>query len=85
MILERMTMDEAEALLQLPRELGVDPADGVAILANNGRYGPYVQKEKDYRNIDSEDQLLQITLDDALRIATERAADAVGILGARPA
>ena len=46
MVLERMTMDEAEALLQLPRELGVDPADGVAILANNGRYGPYVQKER---------------------------------------
>jgi len=65
MIRERITMDEAEALLQLPRHLGDDPADGVPILANNGRYGPYVQKERDYRNIDSEDQLLQITLDDA--------------------
>ena len=29
MVLERVTMDDAEALLQLPRELGVDPADGV--------------------------------------------------------
>jgi len=71
MVLERMTMDEAEALLQLPRHLGDDPADGVGIYANNGRYGPYVQKEKDYRNIDSEDQLLQITLDEALRIFSE--------------
>ena len=71
MILERMTMDEAEALLQLPRQLGDDPTDGVAILANNGRYGPYVQKERDYRNIDSEDQLLQITLDDALKIFSQ--------------
>src|SRR6478735_8810492 len=71
MILERITMDEAEALLQLPRHLGDDPADGVPILANNGRYGPYVQKERDYRNIDSEDQLLQITLDDALRIFSQ--------------
>ena len=68
MILERMTMDEAEALLQLPRLLGEDPDDGVAIHANNGRYGPYVQKEKDFRNIDSEDQLLQITLAEALAI-----------------
>jgi len=68
MVLERMTMNEAEALLQLPRHLGDDPSDGVAIMANNGRYGPYVQKEKDYRNIDSEDQLLQITLDEALAI-----------------
>ena len=71
MVLERITMDDAEALLQLPRHLGDDPADGVPIMANNGRYGPYVQKEKDYRNIDSEDQLLQITLDDALRIFSQ--------------
>jgi DNA topoisomerase-1 len=71
MVLERITMDEAEALLQLPRLLGEDPADGVAIYANNGRYGPYVQKEKDYRNIDSEDQLLQITLAEALTIFSQ--------------
>ena len=71
MVLERMTMDEAEALLQLPRLLGEDPADGIPIYANNGRYGPYVQKEKDYRNIDSEDQLLQITLDEALQIFSQ--------------
>ncbi|MET0663592.1 MAG: topoisomerase C-terminal repeat-containing protein, partial [Ilumatobacteraceae bacterium] len=71
MVLERITMDEAEALLQLPRHLGDDPSDGVPIIANNGRYGPYVQKEKDYRNIDSEDQLLQVTLDDALRIFSQ--------------
>ncbi len=71
MILERITMDEAEALLQLPRHLGDDPADGEPIYANNGRYGPYVMKGKDYRNIDSEDQLLQITLDEALKIFSE--------------
>ena len=71
MVLERITMDEAEALLQLPRHLGDDPADGLPIYANNGRYGPYVQKEKDYRNIDSEDQLLQITLDEALAIFSQ--------------
>lgn len=71
MILERITMDEAEALLQLPRHLGDDPTDGVAIYANNGRYGPYVQKDKDYRNIDAEDQLLQITLDEALAIFSQ--------------
>jgi DNA topoisomerase-1 len=71
MVLERITMDEAEALLQLPRHLGDDPSDGVPIYANNGRYGPYVQKEKDYRNIDSEDQLLQITLDEALAIFSQ--------------
>jgi len=71
MIFERVTMDEATALLQLPRHLGDDPEDDVPIYANNGRYGPYVQKEKDYRNIDSEDQLFEITLDQALKIFSQ--------------
>jgi DNA topoisomerase I len=68
MVLERITMDEAEALLQLPRTLGEDPADGEAIVANNGRYGPYIVKGKDFRSIDHEDQLLTITLSDALAV-----------------
>jgi DNA topoisomerase-1 len=68
MTLERITVDDAEELLQLPRTVGVDPTDGVAIVANNGRYGPYVQKDKDYRNIASEEQLLTITLEQAVEI-----------------
>jgi DNA topoisomerase-1 len=71
MVLERITMEDAEALLQLPRHLGDDPADGTPIYANNGRYGPYVQKDKDYRSIDSEDQLLEITLEEALHIYSQ--------------
>jgi DNA topoisomerase-1 len=68
MTLERLTVDDAEQLLQLPRALGQDPADGKQILANNGRYGPYIVKEKDFRTIDSEEQLLTITLDQASAI-----------------
>jgi len=65
MTLDLITIDEAVKLLQLPRSLGQDPADGNEIVANNGRYGPYVVKGKDFRSIDSEDQLLTITLDEA--------------------
>jgi DNA topoisomerase-1 len=68
MELSRVTVAEAEQLLRLPRTLGVDPADGNEIVANNGRYGPYVVKGKDFRNIESEEQLLTITLDEAARI-----------------
>ena len=71
MVLERITVDDAEELLQLPRTLGVDPADGETIIANNGRYGPYVQKGKDFRNITNEEQLLTITLDQALEIFSQ--------------
>ncbi|MFT5041211.1 MAG: DNA topoisomerase-1 [Hyphomicrobiaceae bacterium] len=71
MVFENITMEDAEKLLRLPRHLGDDPADGIPIYANNGRYGPYVMKEKDYRNIDSEELLLKITLDEALKIYSE--------------
>jgi DNA topoisomerase-1 len=68
MTLERVTVDDAKDLLSLPRSLGPDPSDGVEVLANNGRYGPYVQKGKDFRNIDNEEKLLTITIDDASKI-----------------
>jgi DNA topoisomerase-1 len=71
MVLERVTIDDAEQLLRLPRTLGVDPSDGEPILAANGRYGPYVQKGKDYRSIDSEERLLTITLDEALEVLAQ--------------
>jgi len=71
MVFERVTIDEARELLTLPRVLGPDPTDGQEILANNGRYGPYVQKGKDFRNITSEEQLLTITLDEALQIFSQ--------------
>ncbi len=68
MSLDHITIDQAEQLLQLPRSLGQDPEDGKEIVANNGRYGPYVVKEKDFRSIDSEGQLLTISLDEASTI-----------------
>jgi DNA topoisomerase-1 len=71
MVLERLSIDEAEELLQLPRTLGVDPGDGEEIVANNGRYGPYVHKGKDFRNIANEEQLLTITLAQALEIFSQ--------------
>ncbi|MEY4176352.1 MAG: topoisomerase, partial [Actinomycetota bacterium] len=71
MVLERLTIGDARDLLTLPRSLGIDPTDGQEILANNGRYGPYVQKGKDFRNITSEEQLLTITLDEAVQIFSQ--------------
>jgi DNA topoisomerase I len=71
MTLERMTVEQATELLSLPRSVGVDPADGLEILANNGKYGPYVMKGKDFRTISTEEQLLTISLPDALEIFSQ--------------
>ncbi|MBU6314967.1 MAG: type I DNA topoisomerase [Acidobacteria bacterium] len=71
MVLERLTIGDARDLLTLPRTLGIDPSDGQEIIANNGRYGPYVQKGKDFRNIAGEEQLLTITLEEAVHIFSQ--------------
>jgi DNA topoisomerase-1 len=71
MSLETITLDEALKLLELPRTIGVDPADGEPIEALNGRYGPYIKKGSDSRSLDNEEQLFTITLDEALAILAQ--------------
>ncbi|MFQ5558633.1 MAG: topoisomerase C-terminal repeat-containing protein, partial [Acidimicrobiales bacterium] len=68
MTIERVTLDEALQLLSLPRVLGADPADGVEITVQNGRYGPYVKKGSDSRSLENEEQLLTITLEECLAV-----------------
>jgi DNA topoisomerase-1 len=67
MSLESITLEDAVKLLSLPRVVGT-AADGEEITAQNGRYGPYLKKGTDSRSLTSEDQLLTITLDEALAI-----------------
>ena len=67
MSLDTVTLEDAVKLLSLPRVVGV-AEDGEEITAQNGRYGPYLKKGTDSRSLASEDQLLTITLDEALRI-----------------
>jgi DNA topoisomerase-1 len=67
MSLDTLTLEDAVKLLSLPRVVGV-AEDGEEITAQNGRYGPYLKKGTDSRSLTSEDQLLTIGLDEALRI-----------------
>ncbi len=62
---QRVTLDDALRLLTLPRVVGVDPADGEEIVAQNGRYGPYLRKGRDSRSLSSDEQLFTVTLDEA--------------------
>ncbi|MGZ4703278.1 MAG: type I DNA topoisomerase [Acidimicrobiales bacterium] len=73
MTLERVTLEDALELLSLPRVVGIDPADGIEITAQNGKFGPYLQKltpdgKKDSRSLSTEEQLLTVTLDEARAI-----------------
>ena len=71
MDLETITLDDALKLLSLPRVVGVDPANGEEITAQNGRYGPYLKRGTDSRSLATEDQMFTITLDEALKIYAE--------------
>jgi DNA topoisomerase-1 len=64
-------LDTAVKLLALPRELGADPADGVMITSQNGRYGPYILKGKDSRTLADEASIFTITVDEALALLAQ--------------
>lgn len=65
-----VTLEEALKYLSLPRELGPHPETGEMISANNGRFGPYVVHQKDFRSIKDEN-VYTITLERALEIFKE--------------
>ncbi|MEU8136626.1 type I DNA topoisomerase [Streptodolium elevatio] len=71
MALDTVTLEDALRLFSLPRVVGVDPASGEEITAQNGRYGPYLKKGTDSRSLTTEDQLFTVTLDEALAIYAE--------------
>ena len=74
MDLETITLDDAIMLMTLPRTLGETPGeDGelVPVTAQNGRYGPYVSRGKESRSVETEEQLLTISLPEALALLAE--------------
>ncbi|OBA90771.1 DNA topoisomerase I [Mycolicibacterium elephantis] len=71
MDIETVTLEDALKLLSLPRVVGVDPNTGEEITAQNGRYGPYLKRGTDSRSLATEEQLFDITLEEALKIYAE--------------
>ena len=53
-------------LFSLPRLVGEDAEAGKPITAQNGPYGPYIKRGTESRSLDSEEQIFDITLEEAL-------------------
>ncbi len=65
---DTMTLEDARRLLTLPREVGLHPEDGQPIMAQNGRYGPYLTWGKETRSLASEDEVFTVDLSGALAL-----------------
>ena len=63
---ETVTLEDAKRLLSLPRVVGEHP-EGGEILAQNGRYGPYLTWEKETRSLEDENQIFTVDLDGRAR------------------
>lgn len=65
-----VTVEEALKYLSLPRVLGIHPESGKEIIANIGRFGPYIGHERDFRSLKADDAYT-IDLPRALEILKE--------------
>ena len=82
MTLDTVTLDDALALLSLPRTLGV--VDGEPVTVQNGRYGPYVKRGTESRSLASEEEMFTISLEAAKALLAEPKARGRGRAAAAP-
>ncbi len=68
-----VTLADALVYLSLPRTLGTHPETDKNIVANVGRFGPYVMHDGDFRSLKkgSGDDVYKVSLDRALEILKE--------------
>ncbi|QXD15696.1 type I DNA topoisomerase [Rhodocaloribacter litoris] len=71
---EEVTLAVAVELLRLPRTLGAHPETGQPVVANIGRYGPYVQHGKTFASLTGDDDVLTVDLDRALELIARKEA-----------
>jgi DNA topoisomerase I len=64
-------LEMALKLLALPREVGKHPETGSPIVAGFGRFGPFLEHEKKYANLDSPDEVFSVGLNRAVSLLAE--------------
>ncbi len=70
--LQKITLERALALLSLPRQIGMHPETGQPISAGIGRYGPFVQHERTYANLESAEEVFTVGLNRAVALIEEK-------------
>ncbi len=65
-------LERALELLSLPRQVGIHPETGKPISAGLGRFGPFVQHEKTYANLESFEDVFTIGVNRAVTLIAEK-------------
>ncbi|MGE4133807.1 MAG: type I DNA topoisomerase [Bdellovibrionales bacterium] len=68
---EELKLDQALALLELPKSLGTHPDSGKDIKKGLGRFGPYVVHDGDYRSIPRTENIFAVDLKRALELLAQ--------------
>lgn len=71
---EEMELEYALKLLSLPRLVGVHPETGEDIMADIGRYGPYIKAGKQSASLETPDEVFEIGVNRAVTVIAERKA-----------
>ena len=71
---EEITLEEALKLLSLPREVGLHPETGKPIIANFGRFGPFILHDGTYANLESAEDVFTVGINRAVDILAEKKA-----------
>lgn len=80
---ESITLDQAIALLGLPRHVGIHPETKAPIEAGIGRFGPYIRMGSVYGSLDRDDDVLVVGLNRAMDLLAKKLAS-VRVLGPHP-
>jgi DNA topoisomerase-1 len=80
---DSITLEEALALLSLPRVIGVHPESGEPVEAGLGRFGPFVKMGGVFASLDRDDNVLVIGLNRAMDLLAKKMAS-VRALGPHP-
>ena len=81
---DSIDLDKALMLLNLPREIGPHPEDGVVVEAGIGRFGPFVKHGTTYANLKEVDEVFDIGMNRAVEVLALKKAGRGGREAAKP-
>lgn len=75
---DTIDLERALMLLNLPREVGTHPEDGVMIEAGIGRFGPFVKHGSTYANLREVEEVFTIGMNHAVEVLAQKKARGPG-------